>query len=379
MTGPIDRRRFLAAALATGAVAAVPVELAGGPAPAAASSTAAGEGGIFLSDTAGHPRRSTCSALCGRIVPAGRDAARDPGAVEAGAVVFIDRFLSAFELPSSLADNPGVYLHGRFSGRNPYPDPADGRPSHRFPQDDFVSPDGLHHFLALSPFQELSWKVQLYGTGVLRRAAVSPRWRSQVGSVIPLANRTPLRKLYADGLDAFEAAARSLYGTSYARATTGQQDTLLAAAAAQASGSSGSSGHEIGSTGNDLTPSGSSASTGTTSSGHTPPATNRVPEAAAALFPQIVVHTYQACYSQPAYGGNRDGIMWRAIGWEGDTQPLGNSVYDRSLAAPGQGPNAGFGGPEAFQPRGGYRQYRPVSYADPPGRPPSPTEQSHGQ
>ncbi len=358
MTEPFGRRTFLGAALAAGAAALVPAELARWSAAAAAADPD-DSGGIFLTDTEGHPRRSTCVALCSRIVPTGSDPRRDPGANEAGAVVFIDRFLSAFELPASLADNPGIYLHGPFSGRNPYPDPANGRPSSRFPPDDFVSPDGQHHYLHLTPFQELSWRVQLYGTGVLQGAAVSPTWRSQVGSLIPLANPTPLRKLYAEGLDAFEAAARARYGTSYARATVGQQDELLAAVA-RAAGNAGTSGHQLGSTGNDLTsPTGSGIPAGASSGGHGVPA-------AAALFPQLVVHTYQACYAQPAYGGNRDGIMWRAIGWEGDTQPLGNSVYDRSIAGPGRGPNAGFGDPEVYLPRGGYRQYRPVSFADPP-------------
>ena len=74
----------------------------------------------------------TCAAICSRIVPSGRDPATDPGAIEAQAVVFIDRFLAAFELPPTLANNPAIYIRGRYSGRNAYPDEHTGRPSAAF-------------------------------------------------------------------------------------------------------------------------------------------------------------------------------------------------------------------------------------------------------
>jgi len=53
--------------------------------------------------------------------------------------------------------------------------------------------------------------------------------------------------------------------------------------------------------------------------------------------------------------------QWRAIHFTGDTQPLGNSVYDAALYGPGQGPNAGFGEAGVYEPRGSYREFRPVS------------------
>ena len=28
-------------------------------------------------------------------------------------------------------------------------------------------------------------------------------------------------------------------------------------------------------------------------------------------------------YGAPEYGGNRDGVVWRSIGYEGDVQPRG--------------------------------------------------------
>ena len=91
----------------------------------------------------------------------------------------------------------------------------------------------------------------------------------------------------------------------------------------------------------------------------TPPG---APDAAKALFPLIVVHTFQATYGLPEYRGQHtDAGVWRSVGWDGDTQPLGNSIYDERLFGPGKGPNAGFGDTRVYQPRGGYRERRPVS------------------
>ena len=112
----MSRRQFVAAAIATGTAAALPLDLvrvARAATPAASSSKSA----TFYYFT--QAERDACEALCSRIVPSTEPvtAAPAPGAVEAGAVVFIDRFLAAFTLPATVADNPAIYLHGRLSGR----------------------------------------------------------------------------------------------------------------------------------------------------------------------------------------------------------------------------------------------------------------------
>jgi len=90
-----------------------------------------------------------------------------------------------------------------------------------------------------------------------------------------------------------------------------------------------------------------------------PPA---APDAAKALFPTITVNTFQACYGLPEYRWlAKEPGLWRALGWDGDTVPLGSSIYDDALHGAGEGPNRGFGDPAVYQPRGGYRQLRPVS------------------
>jgi hypothetical protein len=78
-----------------------------------------------------------------------------------------------------------------------------------------------------------------------------------------------------------------------------------------------------------------------------------------------VINTFQGTYGLPEYrwtNGPGSTSIWKEIGWDGDTQPLGNTIYDESLYGQGQGPNAGFGDPQVYEPRGGYRELRPVSY-----------------
>ena len=307
----MSRRDFLVAALASGATIAVSPRLEA----AIRHVTSAGSADMYFFTSA---RARTAQAICARIVPSD---AGSPGATEAKAVVFIDRFLAAFELPSVVADGPAIYIHGRFSDRNAHHG------------DDFLS-GARAHFLPLTGHQEMSWRAELYGVSALDRAPagiyVSKKWRAQVGNLLPAPSS--LRKIYADGLDAFDSYAKTVFGTSFASASTVQQDLLLEAA------------------GNVIL------------SNFPIPAPPGAPDAAKALFPLIVIHTFQGTYGLPEYRWqHNDAGVWRSIGYDGDTQPLGNSIYDAHLFAAGKGPNEGFGDPHVYQPRGGYRERRPVS------------------
>jgi hypothetical protein len=307
----LSRRDFLAAALAMGATVAVSPRLEA----AIRHVTASGSTDLYFLTPA---RARTCAAICARIVPSETGS---PGATEAHAVTFIDRFLAAFELPSVVADGPAIYIHGRFSDRN----------DHR--GDDFLSA-GRAHFLPLSRHQELSWRAELYGVSALDHPPagtyVSTKWRAQVGSLLPAPSS--IRKTYADGLDAFDSFSQKTFGTPFASAQTFEQDILLEAA------------------GNVIV------------SAFPLPAPPFAPDAAKALFPLIVLHTFQGTYGLPEYRWQRnDAGVWESVAWDGDTQPLGNSIYDERLFAPGKGPNEGFGDPHVYVPRGGYRERRPVS------------------
>src|SRR5205814_7986139 len=135
----LSRRDFLIAAMAMGATVAVSPRLEA----AIRHVTSSGSSELFYLSPA---RARTCAAICARIVPSA--AAGDPGATEAHAVAFIDRFLAAFELPAAVADGPAIYIRGRFSDRN----------AHK--GDDFLS-GGRAHFLPLTGHQEMSWRAEL--------------------------------------------------------------------------------------------------------------------------------------------------------------------------------------------------------------------------
>jgi hypothetical protein len=333
----LTRRQFLQAALVSGAAAAVPPVLESFLDAARASTTSSATSGYYLDAT----RWATCQALCARIVPTGSDPLTDPGAYEAKAVVFIDRFLSAFELPTGVADNPAIYVHGQNSGRNPYPN-GEGGATGDYPTDGFL--DGsLGKFLSLTPVQELSWRCQIYGTAALADApAWAAAWAKQVGGLVPAP--AGYRQLYADGLDAFNSYSESLFKVPFASASTEDQDVMLDVAG-------------------NLVLSALPISL---------PGPVGPPAAATALVSAITLHTFQATYGIPEYSWRNQSndptverlggtSQWRAIDYTGDTQPLGNSVFDADLHGPGEGPNAGFGEEGVFVPFGGYREYRPVS------------------
>ena len=350
----LSRRQFLRAAVLVGGSAAVPPVLESFLQSArAATGTAASGPAYFLDAT----RWATCAALCARIVPTGTDRATDPGATEAGAVVFVDRFLSAFELPATVADGPAIWVKGPWSGRNPFLGEG-GFPSNNYPPDDFLDPSGVGHFLGLSPAQTLSWRYQLYGQTVVQTApAWAAAWAKQVGNLIPSPVPTGgLRQAYAAGLDAFDSWSQSTFGTPFAQASPQEQDLMLALA-----------GNVIldAITSNLPVPL------------PTPPAP---PPAAQTLFPIITLHTFQATYGIPEYSWRSQDddstvirlqgtAQWRALGYDGDTQPLGNSLFDPEMYGPGEGPNEGFGEEGVYVPSGGYREFRPVSTLVPGGTP----------
>jgi hypothetical protein len=257
-------------------------------------------------------------------------------------VVFIDRFLSAFTLPEEVADNPAVYLHGRYSGRNPYPNNQTGTPSGTSPPDDMLTSDtGQVHFLSLSPLQELSWRSVVEGPDAALPGAppwIAKAWATQVQKgTIPAPPNGGLRQVYRKGVAAFDNYSKSLFGIPFAQASLTEQDLMIETA------------------GNVVLSQVPAPS---------PPA---APSDAKVLCPYLVINTFQGTYGLPEYrwmNGPNSTEIWNEIGWDGDTQPLGSSIYDEDLLGPGQGPNAGFGDPAVFLPRGGYKEYRAVSYLE---------------
>jgi hypothetical protein len=47
----------------------------------------------------------------------------------------------------------------------------------------------------------------------------------------------------------------------------------------------------------------------------------------------LISHTIEGCLAAPEYGGNRQLAGWKMVGLEGDTQPLGFSVFLRDAGS----------------------------------------------
>ena len=59
-------------------------------------------------------------------------------------------------------------------------------------------------------------------------------------------------------------------------------------------------------------------------------------------------HTLEGMFCVPEYGGNRSRLGWNLIGFDGDSQPLGYTIYDETTGGyyerqdkPNSGPNPG--------------------------------------
>lgn len=326
MTVRLTRRQFIAVTAGAAAGAAIPGAIAKWVGEAAM----AGNTDVFYFLSAS--QAATCAAACARLVPSS-DPVTDPGANEAHAVVFIDRFLAAFDLAAhGISDGPPIWLTGPSSDRNPKPDNSTGLPTDSFPDDSLYS-GGAFHTIAPTRVQTIVWRAQLYGESEL--AAGDSTWASLVGAgTIPGLPPGGLRKLYAEGLDALDSYSRALTLQPFAQASPEEQDAMLAA------------------TGNVVL-----AAILPNFPLSQLPVDPAPPAAAQALYPVLVAHTFQACYGLPEYRQLDSNPLWDLIGYDGDTIPLGNSVYGSKVV----GDNEGFGD-GIYEIVGGYLEYRPVSY-----------------
>lgn len=163
-------------------------------------------------------------------------------------------------------DPPWVFAAGPFSGRAPFPARRTGSAATTFPENRFVYP------VALSRTQEIAWRARLYGSANTHGAGVNDG----------VLGATPgLIDIYLNGLGAIDAFARGMFGRPLAELRADEQDRVLAGA--------------------DET-----------------------------FVRQVAEHTVEGMYAAPEYGGNRGLAGWRAISYEGDSQPLGYSIFDES-------------------------------------------------
>lgn len=98
----------------------------------------------FFSDV----ERTALGALADAVLPPDDE----PGGAALGAVPYIERLLTAFDV-----DPPAIFAGGPFSGRAPTP-ASNGVPSSTFPSNDFAN------FLPLDSVSERAWRLRLYGS-----------------------------------------------------------------------------------------------------------------------------------------------------------------------------------------------------------------------
>jgi len=162
------------------------------------------------------------------------------------------------------ADIATIYRGGPFSGRTPYPDPVTGDPSDDFPENAFLE------ILPPTRMQELSFRIELFGSASVPDGDVN----------VPIVPSTPgLQALYRDAVVTLQDFARERGVESFAAL-----DDAGKLAAFNA----------------------------------TPP------EFRDAFLENLA----EGMFCAPEYGGNRDAIGWRDYFYDGDSQPLGHTLYD---------------------------------------------------
>jgi hypothetical protein len=162
------------------------------------------------------------------------------------------------------ADVPTIYRSGPFSGRTPFPDPVTGAPSDDFPDDAFLE------ILPPTRMQELSFRIELLGSDSVPNGAINA----------PIVPATPgLQTLYRDAVGALNAYAQARGVESFAAL---DDDAKLDAFDA------------------------------------TEPA----------FQDAFLANLAEGMFGAPEYGGNRDTAGWRDYFYDGDSQPLGHTLYD---------------------------------------------------
>ncbi len=169
-------------------------------------------------------------------------------------------------VPTAEEPRANVFGGGPFSARNPFPDPKTGAPSNKFPPDHFAQ------FIPLTRLQLMSWRVQLLGTAAVPGSDFNT---SVLGSVIGL------RERYRTGIAALQSTSRKMFSADFVALTSDQQEQVI--------------------------------------------------EANGTEFVSLVTdHTLEGMLCAPEYGGNTNRIGWNLCGYDGDSQPLGYSIFDET-------------------------------------------------
>jgi len=200
-------------------------------------------------------QRATIETVAAMMLP--EDAT--VGALGAGVVEYIDRFLAAFN-----ATVPDIYRAGPYSGREPYPDPVTGAASDSFPE------NGFEQVLPLSRMQELAWRREFFGSDAIPNGDIND----------PLVETWPgIQALYEQAIVQLDGAA---VAAGFTRLSEMDEKAILEAY-----------------------------------------------QATDARFQSVfLAHLAEGMFGPPEYGGNIDGVSWRDYYYDGDSQPLGHTLYN---------------------------------------------------
>ena len=259
---PMSRRRVLRIMMGVAVALAHSAVL-----PRIARAAARRRGRFFTRD-----EHATIEAAAARFFPSDDT----PGAREARVVDHIDRLLG----PLPRGRRPFVFAGGPFSGRAPFPNPATGSPSGRFPRNDFK------RSLALSRVEKLHWKALLDGSASVRGAD----FNDAVLGPLP-----GLRQIYREGVQELDTTSQAMFGGRFVDLAAEDQDAVLADAS-------------------------------------NPARHPQNPRTGKNFFDVLLDHVAEGMFCAPEYGGNHRLAGWELVKFEGDNQPLGYSIYDETAA-----------------------------------------------
>lgn len=200
-------------------------------------------------------QRATLETLAGTLIP--EDAT--VGAVQSGAVEYIDRYLAAFNLPV-----PDIFRGGPFSGREPYPDAITGAASDSFPENNF------RQVLPMSRMLELAFRKAFFGSEAIANGTINTPY---------VENWPGMHVLYEQALQLLDEAVQAAGAASFTELDEEQQLQAF----------------------------------------------DTTDPRFRTLFME---HLAEGMFSAPEYGGNRDLVVWRDYYYDGDSQPLGHTLYD---------------------------------------------------
>ncbi len=170
---------------------------------------------------------------------------------------------------------PDLYRGGPFSGRVPYPDPRTGDASSDYPTNHF------RDVLAPTRLQEASFRIAYFGSASVPNGDIN-------AGIVP---STPgWIALYRDGLARLEELAHGAGLASLADATPEQCLDFFGQAPRE-------------------------------------------------FRDAVLDHLCEGLFCAPEYGGNSGGIAWRQYHYDGDSQPLGHTLFDPATGEPRDRPD----------------------------------------